>query len=700
MFSINFNSAAHPVVVIMFYIAVIFTIIVSYKKLLPGKNTKTFLILHIIATFLLLCAIFQPEISTVIRTGTKKPILVLIDSSLSMKAKDKSGISKFDRAREFLAKNRYLRKYRPIYYSFGSGLIPLNYRDIETIKPEQNATKIGVSVLEALKNHPGNCSGVIILSDGYENQFVSWEEMKNKIILPVYTVGIGEKSAKDIGISAVVTNSPVYEGENLKISTIISQNGFDAEKITVSLKKNGTLIQGKTVELSSDFNRIEFEIPSPATGDHLYQISVQHGVGETNTENNVFTFLARVISPVINVLYVEGSLRWEYKFFKRFLESDTKINPVSLIRVGESVFQQTGGRSIEIPSNILGNEKFLQNFHIIIFGDVDFSSFSESDLQNLKNFKEKNNGSILFLGGENLLKGINKNSIRDILPITLTGNEFSFIHGPVRVSPGEGIKNLQIFEDFYQSLPDLERINVIGNVKSGCSVLFESPEFKNSPIVVTTTAPGGKCIIVATDSTWKWFYGTEQSEKIAYEKFWGKIIRLLCTPENYLGIGGNIPEILMDKKVYATGEKVQIKFISTAKNKPFSACVITPDNSRTELKITDNLTSFIPEKEGTYIVCAEAENKSNKKEFIVTEIGSETEDPGKDYIYLKKLAEISGGGYFDLDDADKLKKVLKTRRSEIKKTLAITDETEKYLITAIFAILSVCWFLRRRHNIL
>lgn len=700
MFNISFNSAAPWVIVVLFYVLVILTVIVSYKRFLYGRRTGILIFFHALGVFLLLCAIFQPEISIAMKMRLRKPILVLIDASSSMKAKDKTGIAKIDRTREFLKKTKFFKKYTPVYYTFGSELSCVQQKDIETVKPEQNATRIGFSVMEALKRHTGNCSAVIVISDGYENQFVSWEEMKNKISIPVYTIGTGEQSAKDIGISTVITNSPIYEGETLKISPIISQSGFDGEKILVSIRQNDTLVQSRMLDLASGFNRVDFEIPSLPQGDYVYQVSVQHGIGETNIDNNSFVFLARVISPVIRVLYVEGNLRWEYKFFKRFLESDKKIEPVFLVRVGESTFQQTGGRAIEIPADILGSEKFLKGFHIIIFGDVDFSSFSESDFENLKNFVEKNNGSVLFMGGENFLKGLNRQPIKDLLPVIPATVNNSFIYGPLRIVSGDGAKNLPIFEDF-QPLPLLDRINKTENVKVGNAIIFESPEFDNAPVVVSTTAPGGKCVIVATDSTWKWYYGTEQQEKAAYEKFWGKIIRFLCSPENYLGISEKVPEILMDKRVYAKNETVDIKFLLKNSECPYNGYVINPDNSRLNLKTIDNKATFIPEKEGLYIVCAQGlEKMINKKEFEVTEIGSETQDPGKDIIYLKKLAEISGGLYFDIEGAEDLEKVLNVQKTIIKKTFAISDENEKYLIPAIFVLLSICWFLRRRDNIL
>ena len=699
MFRIRFNSDIPTPVVLLFCATVIFIIFASYRKLLCGKKTKTFLIFHILAGFLLLCAIFQPELSFSMKTRLKKPVLVLIDTSKSMEAKDRAGISKIQQAKEFLEKKKYFKKYNPVYYLFGSDAKIVNQKDIPLIEANQNSTKIATCLSSIIKNSSDNYSGVILLTDGYENQFISWEEMKKVITIPVYTVGIGEESAKDIGISTILTNSPLYEGEIAKISPIISQKGYDDEKVSVSLKENGKLIQGRTIEITSNFVRLDFEIPSLPEGDYIYEVSVQPGIGETNLENNHFPVLVRVIAPTLHILYVEGNLRWEYKFLKRFIESDKKIEPCCLVRVGESTFQQTGGKTIDVPTNILGKEIFLNNFDIIIFGDIDFSSFSDKDMQNLRNFVEKKGGSVLFLGGENFLKGLKRDVIKDILPVILTGNEAGFIEGPFKPEITEEGKNLPVFENF-QYLPILDRMNRCPKPTPAGLVLIKNLESPDNPLVVSTGMPRGRCVIVATDSTWKWCYAARQDEKLAYEQFWARIIRFLCGPDDYLGIGNRVPDINLDKRTFAENEQIHIRFLFTGENSPFNAYIVCPDYSKINLNVENNASIFSSKKDGIYLVCAENKGKINKKEFIITNQGSEIKDPGRDDIYLKKLAEISGGMYFPIENSDGLQKELSSRKTTVKTHLAITRESEKFLIPIIFILLTICWFLRRQSNIL
>ncbi|HPO52798.1 MAG TPA: hypothetical protein PK165_08210, partial [bacterium] len=69
MLRINFNCPAPTIVVILFFASVMFITTVAYTKLLHGQKMRAPLFLHLIAVFLLLCAIFQPGLSLNIKTA-------------------------------------------------------------------------------------------------------------------------------------------------------------------------------------------------------------------------------------------------------------------------------------------------------------------------------------------------------------------------------------------------------------------------------------------------------------------------------------------------------------------------------------------------------------------------------------------------------------------------------------------------------
>jgi uncharacterized membrane protein len=699
MFRITFNSASPAPVVLLFFAVVIFLVTLAYRKTLPGRRNRVFFLLHIFSAILLFLAIFQPELGISFRFREKKPICVLIDGSLSMQGKDKSGLTKIARAKEFLSKNRYLRSYHPVFFVFGRTVDPVDRDKIPIIEASQNATRIGFALREVQKQLGDNCSGIVLLTDGQMNEFFSWETFKKSAWCPVYPVGIGEEAAKDISISNVISNSPVYEGETIRISVYIKQNGFDGSVTSLSLKEGNRLVRGTTVALTGSFTEVELNVPADSPGDFIYTVSVPPAIGEAVTNNNTSRILVRVLSPKIRVLYVDGGLRWEYKFLKRYLESDKKLETSFLVRVGEGTFQQTGGKQISVPSDIFGDSAFLANFDVIILGDIDFSGFSAQDFARLKEYVEEKGKSLLFLGGEHFLRGLKGSPLDGFMPVNLTGTEYNLVTERFTPAFTSDAKSQPAFENV-GNFPPLDRANMIGEARKGSMVLLEKPGHPSMPLLVSTMLPRGKCAVFGADSTWKWAFG-QTGERTAFELFWGRVIRLLFGPEEYLGIGDILPDIVTEKKNYGQGEEVSVQFpFKSGQMKGVNTYVKAPDGSRLPLEVKEGAARFVPDMEGVYIIAAEAGSKLNERDIEVTKEGGETVDPGRDEIFLRKLAEISDGRYTAIEDTGALNRILKGRRKTVSVRLALTRDARKYIIPLVFASLNTCWWLRRRNNIL
>ena len=63
---------------------------------------------------------------------------------------------------------------------------------------------------------------------------------------------------------------------------------------------------------------------------------------ETVTEDNRIDLHVLVTAPRIRVLYVEGSMRPEFKFLRRLLDSDPNVQFMALIRIAGSRFLVQG----------------------------------------------------------------------------------------------------------------------------------------------------------------------------------------------------------------------------------------------------------------------------------------------------------------------------------------------------------------------
>jgi len=655
--------------------------------------------------------IFQPEISFKIRSRGKKVIYVLVDTSCSMGIKDTDGKTRLEKVKNFIAGTPILKNFHSVFYSFGNKIEKFTKEEISQILPNHNSSLIGKSLKKIQNESEQNCAGIIIFTDGGESKFLPFDELKKTLKHPVYPVGIGENKLKDISINYVITNSPVFSGENIKIEVYLKQNGFDRRKIKVRLKRAGKVIREKTIKLSGNMVRMNFEIPQEKTGDFLYEVEVLPE-NEQIIENNRTSVLVRVLSPKIRILYVEGSLRWEYKFLKRYLESGIHLEPVFLVKVGENIFQQTGaGKKLEIPADIFGDTKFLDHFEIIILGNIDFSFFTSGQFHNLRNFVSEQGKSLIFLGGENFMKGVKTSPMEEILPIHLTGSEGQVINENFIPSFTETGKHFPAFEDS-SSFPPLGRINDVKKIKRGSRTILVKKG--GIPLILLALNPGlkGKCLILGTDETWKWSFGKEKKKKM-YHLFWGRIIRYMWSPENYLGIGEKLPEIIPDRKIYGKGEEVNVKFVfkSGAKQK-IKTFLKTPEGKKILLSTKNNTVSFTAEEEGIYLVEAVESHfddirlrrvkngrEKNIKEIIVKKEGAEFDEIGRNEIFLKKIAEISGGEYFPFEKVSQLGEKLVKKKKVIYKNFSVSRNSRKFLIPVVLLFLNLCWYLRRQNNI-
>ena len=696
MFNLTFNTAAPAGIVLLLFAGLIFALNRFYRKTVPDRRPGWVSLLHLLAFGLLFTLIAEPEFSFRVRGSDRQFICVLVDNSLSMGQKEANGRTRLDQARELLGRNRFFKDCRPLFFSFGKDLARLDPEQISGLQPVQNSTRITRALTEIQRQYGGKCSAVLLLSDGNETEAGNPRDGPEKIGFPVYPVGIGDAAGKDAGIIEVISNSPVYEGEKIKAGVYLNQSGLDG-RIPVLVRKGGQVIGRQDVAADGNSLYAEFELPPDRPGDHFYQVVIPPSAGETNTVNNSEFLLVRVLAPKIRLLYIEGAMRWEYKFLKRYLESDGRLEPVFLVRVGENLFQQTGGKEIEVPEDILAGEKFLDRFDILIIGDLDFSGLSSRQAKNLTDFVREKGRGVMFLGGDHFLNGSVGSGLADLLPVTpsVPPKATSAAFAPALT---EEAKSEPVFQNL-QSLPALTRANEV-NVRKGSLVILDRSGNPDSGLLVAGRFARGKCLVFASDDTWQWAFGDNRGKK-AYNLFWSTVIRYLRSPEDYLGLGEELPEIIADRKVFAVGEEVAVRLAwknETARSVPVWR--LAPGGEKKPLTVQNNRTAFTPDQEGVYLVGAGGAEKTSVREIIVRKEGAEFAGIGRNESFLKKTAEITGGEYFPLEKTDGLKARLKTKEPKIYRHLSITRESSKYLAPAIFLLLSACWWLRRRNNIL
>jgi len=704
MVRISFNYLLPDIFAFLVFAAAIFVIYwIYWKKKI--RLWALFFLLNSLSAVMILSMIFHPELSIRTPSRTRENLCILTDTSLSMGIKDgEGGLTRLEKVKQFVSEDPALKNYNLFLYRFGD--TPEQIRDegqITTLTPQQNTSFIFDAVMQIDKKMGKECKGILLFSDGQESKILKTDALKTDLNVPVFAIGVGKSPPADISITDAISNSPVYAGEDMKIGVSLKEAGFDNREAKLLLRENNRILQEKTITFSGSTETIEFEIPSPPKGERVYEIEAAGGEDEQIARNNRINVFTRVISPKINILYVEGSLRWECKFLKRHIENNPNFSSVFLIRVGEHLFHQTGGEGMNIPGDIFSEMKFLEKFDIIILGDINFSSFTPEQLKNLYDFVYNKGKSLIFLGGENFAAGLRHTPLEEVIPLSVTGGEKDIVNKPFIPELTEEGKTLPVFGGDTPAFPPLDRVNNVTHITPGTIPLIRAGNIRPPAVLVgINTVLPGKSAFIGTDSTWKWALGNA-SEKKSYQLFWGMILRYMWTPEDYSGIGKTVPEILPDRKFYGTGDMVYPEFVyrKEGKNENFKVSLTGPDRKDIPLEVESSKTSFVTEKEGLYTVGATVEEKKNTMEIFVTEGGGEFRETGRNEIFLRQIAGLNPGGkYIPFEDIGQLEDILRKEKRFETKNLSVTPDSMKYLIPLVFILLNLNWYLRRRSGIL
>src|SRR5690606_14116436 len=104
----------------------------------------------------------------------------------------------------------------------------------------------------------------------------------------------------------------------------------------------------------------------------LYQLSVEEKAGETIAENNHHDFFVdnRRKKP-LDILYVEGQPRNEYKFIRRAVQGDHSLRLATYLQTGPRKFLRQGIRSPqELSEGFPRSEDELFQYAGVILGNV------------------------------------------------------------------------------------------------------------------------------------------------------------------------------------------------------------------------------------------------------------------------------------------------------------------------------------------
>lgn len=702
--------------------------------------------LRVLAIVLLVFCLLEPALSVTTVVSQKSSVLLLLDNSQSMSIPDgEGGRRRVDQIAAWAGSetdaasiiSRLKKNFRVEAQQFSANVSPL--ADAKQLRGEGESTNLAQALAYAARQaQMGTLSGVVLVSDGAASAGNDPLEAARDLVaakVPLFTVGVGTKINNDIQLAKVDAARSVLENSMVEVNTLIQSRGFAGRSVELELREGNTVIKRQPVVLKDRSTRASMQFSPGRQGFAKYSVAIAQQPNELVAANNQKSFLLDSRNRTARILYVEELHPWEYKFMARALEGDQTLQLTSLLKTGPEKFLRLGLRhSSELAGGFPKNRRELFGYQAVVFGSVSSSFFSPEQLQLVRDFVAERGGGFMMLGGRHSFgQGeYQRTPVAELLPVELPAyaatdgraiapqlhEEFRFqptaeyLTMPLLQLHGDPVENAQI----WGRLPLLQGYNPLGAAKPGATILAVHPLHREEAprILLATQRFGrGRTGVLATSSTWRWQMRLDHRDQ-THERFWRQLMHWLSlqSPEPVT--------VELDRESYSPGEDIALHI--EVRDSAF-----TPyENANVSVKITDAanqaviltagadlsadsrakyLARYEAAHEGLYRVEILAHGRQGQflgkaeTAFFIEPSQAELANVDLQAPLLQRLAEITGGRYFHLNESQDLPDAISVSRSSFSKLTEHDIWDAPIFFLMIVAMLATEWFIRRARGL-
>jgi len=596
--------------------------------------------------------------------------------------------------------------------------------------------------------------GMLLVTDGIHNAPDNVMDAVEEAGVPIHTVAVGSPSEmlagqRNIRLASVSAPFEVIRNNVATITADVKMTAAAMIPAEIRLSQARALQPVDTRPLWTDKNDTTLKVelkwtPSDRGGAdagadvRALRIVIPPDSTETLARDNSAELHVLVIEPRIRVLYIEGTIRPEYKFLKRLLETDTNVRLMALVRISGSRFLAQGSVDGRKLSALPQDDEDLGLFDVIILGDLDRTFLSDEQMAAIRRFVN-DGGGLVMLGGHNSFGpgGYGGTDIEHILPVTVGSRsqpQETTAFGMQLTASGEVHPIFEGLIDFFagpsgrrpkRALPELRGCVTLVGAKSGASVLALHPSRRNEtgPLVVMAAQRfgAGRSIAFAGDTTWQWYLPMRgMGAESPYNRMWGQMIRWLAHADTkardasgavvgridsgYIRVGDDlkITALVRDEQGRSDETMQVLCAVDAADGGEGGQTVpLSPISGAGLFEGT-----FRPQREGDYRLrfsAADAAGQTLGTDELPLTVGPhrpETDRLARDDALLRSIADRSGGRFANISALpDLIDKIIDRRRSRsvpagTGKLLRLYNFPLLFMATA--TVLTAEWMLRRR----
>jgi len=701
------------------------------------------IILRVLAIAVVVFCLLEPVLSVSTVVPRKSSVLVLVDDSESMSIADGASNNQRatrlqqvtswlgDGAAENNALTRLQKNFRVESFRFSAAVEPL--ANVKELRGKGQSTNIAAALEFAGKQARQDAlAGVVLITDGVASTGADPLQVSRDLIglqVPVFTVGAGAKIANDLQVAKVEATRSVLEKTRVEVTAMLQSRGHAGETVAVELREGERIVQRQSVTLGERGSRVAFQFAPDRKGFTKYTVAVPAVRNEAVTANNETSFLIDSRDRAGRILYVEELHPWEFKFLSRALDGDPALQLTALLKTGPEKYLRLGLRHAnELRDGFPAKREELFGYQAVVIGSMAASFFSQAQLQLIRDFVAERGGGFMMLGGMHALSqgGYSNTVIDELLPAQLPPlpesdgrafppqlqEEFRFtptpegLTSPLLQFDPDPVTNNQRWE----SLPLLQGYNPLGPAKPGASVLAVHPMHQTDAprILLATQRFGhGRTAVLATSTTWRWQMHLDHRD-MTHERFWRQLLRWLSLQspdpvrislerESFAPQEAMTMQVSVMDSSFATQENANVELRVIAPNGEPIALTASPD-----LRQPGNyLAHFEPSQEGLYKIEVLAHDQAGhflgkaENAFFVEPSHAELMHADLQAPLLQRLAEVTGGRYFHLSDAENLPDAITVSKNSYSKLTEQEIWDAPIFFLAIVLLLAAEWFIRR-----
>ena len=507
-----------------------------------------------ILAIILIC-LFRPLLVVRAASPQQNFLAVLLDDSRSMQIADVGGQPRGTYVKqEFGANDRGLLKalsdrFTVRTFRFSSTATRTTQESDLTFNGSQS--RLGGALSEVRQELAGlPVAGLVMVTDGADTADAALGEALLALkaeTLPVFTIGVGNESlSKDIQVGRVATPRTALKGTTLMVDVVLSQSGFDGQKVTLDVEDEGTLVSTQQVSLpdAGAPASIPVRFTVNEAGPRVLRFRVSPQPGELVTENNAREALIDVRDRKEKILYFEGEPRFEYKFIRRAIPDGDNLIISSLIRTADNkYFRQGVDGPDELVAGFPKTREELFSYRALIIGSLEAAALTGDQLRMISEFVDRRGGGLLMLGGPRSFAegGYAGTAVADVLPVVLDrtnvqakGTVSRVNVKPTRAGAATAVTQVGATEaasaEKWNSLPVVTTVNRVTAVKPGATVLLTGADETRAerPMLVYQRYGRGKTFAFLPQDSWMWqMHSSIAVDDLTHENFWRQLLRWL-----------------------------------------------------------------------------------------------------------------------------------------------------------------------------